>query len=85
VPGSIDLADIAFGGPTSLGFSEAGNNTSGTLTVSDGVNIANIALLGQYMAGNFSIASDGSGGTLVTDPPLVAAVQQPTIAPPQHT
>ena len=36
IPGSIDLADIAFTSNTTSGFVEAGNNTSGTLTVSDG-------------------------------------------------
>jgi hypothetical protein len=48
---------------------EAPSNTSGTLTVSDhGGNTANITLLGQYVAGNFNIATDGHGGTVVYDP-----------------
>jgi len=38
--------------------------------VNDGTNFAALHLLGQYTAGNFSIADDGHGGTLVTDPPL---------------
>ena len=71
VPGSIDLRDIAFGSGTTLGFTEAGDNLSGTLTVSDGTNTANIILLGQYVAGNFTKQSDGNGGTLITDPPVV--------------
>ena len=51
-------------------FQEAGGNQSGTLTVSSGSEIANLTLLGQYVAGQFNIATDGAGGTLVTDPPL---------------
>ena len=85
VPGSLDLADIAFGSNTTLGYSEAGNNTSGTLTVSDGTHTASILLLGQYVAGNFHMASDGGTGTLVTDPPLtVATDQQSFLTQPQH-
>jgi autotransporter passenger strand-loop-strand repeat protein len=70
VPGGIDLRDIAFGVGTTLGFTEAGDNLSGTLTVSDGTHTANITLLGQYVAGNFTKQSDGNGGTLITDPPV---------------
>jgi hypothetical protein len=88
VPGSIDLADIAFGANTTLGFSEAANNTSGTLTVSDGVHTASLLLLGQYVAGNFHMASDGNlpnAGTLITDPPLtVATDQQGFLGAPRH-
>ena len=76
LPDQLDLADIAFGANTTLGFSEAGNNTSGTLTVSDGTHTANILLLGQYVAGNFHITSDGGGGTVVTDPPVAVASDQ---------
>jgi hypothetical protein len=39
------------------------------LTVNDGSHSATIALLGQYLASAFVTASDGHGGTLVTDPP----------------
>jgi hypothetical protein len=67
-PDIIDLADIAFGSQTALGFSESGNNLGGTLTVSDGAHIANIALLGNYMASSFVASSDGFGGTLIAQP-----------------
>lgn len=40
-----------------------------TLTVTEGALSAKITLLGQYAAGQFHAASDGHGGTLVTDPP----------------
>jgi len=39
----------------------------------DGTHTANILLLGQYVAGNFTIANDGAGGVLVTDPPVRVA------------
>ncbi len=70
MPGNIDLRDIAFGPGTTLGFSEAGDNLNGTLTVSDGTHTANIILLGQYATGNVTKQSDGNGGTSITDPPL---------------
>jgi hypothetical protein len=43
--------------------------------VSDGAHVANVALLGQYVAGSFALSSDGHGGTLVTDPAVVAQSQ----------
>jgi len=72
----IDFGNIGFtAGTTStkgkkggkeVTFTEAASNMSGTLTVTDGVNTANITLLGQYMAANFTAASDGHGGTIIT-------------------
>ena len=86
LPDNLDLRDIAYvSGTTTLSFTEASNNTSGTLTVSDGTHTANIALLGQYVAAQFSIASDGHGGTMVTDPPLTGTTQaQSFLTQPQH-
>jgi hypothetical protein len=57
-----------------LGFVAAANNSVGTLTISDGTHAANILLLGQYMASQFHITNDGSGGTLVTDPPATTPI-----------
>ena len=67
----LDLADIAFGSNTTLGYAANNNNTGGTLTVSDGTHTANIALLGQYMAASFVMSADGFGGTLIHDTPLI--------------
>src|SRR5262249_8383936 len=64
----IDLRDIPFSNKTKLSFTEAQNHLSGTLTVTDGTHTANLTLLGQYSAANFHLASDGQGGTVVTDP-----------------
>ena len=73
----LDLRDISFiSGTTSATFTEAGSNTSGTLTVSDGTHIANLTLLGQYVTAQFHLTSDGHGGTVVTDPPLTVATEQ---------
>jgi hypothetical protein len=68
VPDQIDLADIAYGTVTSKKgpLSYNGNLLGGTLTVTDGVHTANIALLGQYMASEFALSNDGHGGTLIT-------------------
>jgi autotransporter passenger strand-loop-strand repeat protein len=67
-PDRIDLKDISFvSGTTWETFTEAASLTSGTLTVSDGMHAANITLLGQYVTANFLLASDGHGGTLVTE------------------
>jgi hypothetical protein len=76
----LDLADIAFGSNTTLGYAANSNNTGGTLTVSDGTHTANIALLGQYMAASFAMATDGSGGTLIHD--VAAATLMPTLTQP---
>jgi len=51
---------------------------SGTLTVTDGTHTAKLAMLGQYVLGNFHIANDGHGGTLVSDPPVDSSGHQLT-------
>jgi hypothetical protein len=79
---SLDLADIAFGSNTTLGYAANSNNTGGTLTVSDGTHTANIALLGQYMAASFAMSADGFGGTLIHDNPPATLTQ--TLTQPQH-
>src|SRR5262249_45743498 len=68
LPDQMDLMDIAFiSGTTSGSWVQSG--TSGTLTVTDGTHTAHLTLLGQYVAGQFHVGSDGQGGTVVTDPP----------------
>jgi autotransporter passenger strand-loop-strand repeat protein len=71
-PDALDLRDIAFGSSTSLSWTQVDAH-SGTLTVTDGVNTANITLLGHHMATQFVAASDNHGGTVVTDPPGAVA------------
>jgi hypothetical protein len=64
----IDLADITTGASATIGYS--GNNSPGTVTVSDGTHTASIALLGNYSLANFTVSSDGHGGTSLVDPPI---------------
>ncbi|QDF36263.1 heparin lyase I family protein [Bradyrhizobium symbiodeficiens] len=64
----IDLRDITAGANASVSYT--GNNSPGTLTVSDGTNSANFTLSGNYSLGNFIVSSDGNGGTTLVDPPL---------------
>src|SRR5262249_59452137 len=82
----IDLRDISFGKKTKLSFHEDKNNLSGTLTVTDGTHTASLTLLGQYSANDFSLASDGHGGTMGTypqpHPPLAGSPPSPLLAPP---
>ena len=64
----IDLKDIsyAFGSTTAT---YAGTAAGGILRVTDGVHTANLRLIGDYRTANFITMADGSGGTLVVDPP----------------
>jgi hypothetical protein len=85
----IDLADVAFGSQTTLGYARS-SAAAGTLTVSDGIHAARIALLGNYAASSFVAANDGHGGTLLSATPfsaapVSAALEQatvPLLAPP---
>jgi len=76
------LRDIAFGENTNVTFTEATNQLSSTLTVTDGKQtVANLTLLGQYSTAMFSLASDGNGGTVVTEhPATVGSAVIPMVA-----
>ena len=63
----LDLRDINFSSP---GFIESYANN--VLTVSDGTHLANINFSGSYTPASFHFASDGSNGTLITDPPTTS-------------
>ena len=62
---TLDLTAFAFNGSESFSFVENGANTSGTLTITDGVLHASVTLFGQYTAAGFNLASDGADGTAV--------------------
>ena len=67
----VDLKGLGYtSGVTHLGYVANGGNTGGTLTITSGAQAINLNLLGQYVAGNFTLANDGAGGTLVGDPPV---------------
>jgi probable HAF family extracellular repeat protein len=79
VQDTIDFADI---NPTNVHTpTYSGNSSSGTLSVTDGTHIANITLLGNYLASTFIPSSDGHGGTNVIDPP---ATDQPALVAQLH-
>jgi hypothetical protein len=66
-----------------LGYSPNSNATGGTLSVTDGAHSAKIALLGNYIASSFALASDNHGGTMV----VAEAIQpgnQSLLTHPQH-
>jgi hypothetical protein len=46
--------------------------SNGVLTVTDGTHSAALDFNGSYTLANFKLASDGSGGTIVYDPPATA-------------
>ena len=59
----IDMKDINFS-------TVQVSYTNGVLTVRDGVDTASLNFSGSYVMANFSLASDGTGGTIVYDPPV---------------
>ena len=79
----IDLADVTAGAKALISYS--GNNSPGTLTVTDGTHTANIALLGNYSLANFVTSSDGHGGTSVVDPPLTGGNELYTSTDPANS
>ena len=52
--------------------------SNGILTVTDGTNTTTLDFNGTYVLANFDFASDGSGGTIVYDPPVPAQPQSPS-------
>jgi hypothetical protein len=78
---TLDLASLAFGANMTVGYS--GTASGGTLTVGNGTQSANIALLGNYLASTFVLSSDGHGGTFVVDPPQAQTAALLTTTP-QH-
>lgn len=63
----IDLGDVDFSSPN---FTKSYLNN--VLTVSDGSHTANLKFSGSYTLANFDFATDGSNGTLITDPPATS-------------
>jgi autotransporter passenger strand-loop-strand repeat protein len=72
---AIDLRDI---GAADAKLSTSGDSSSSTLSTTDGANSANITLLGNHMASAFATASDGHGGTLISE----ASTQTPLVTLP---
>src|SRR5262249_59212978 len=77
---AIDFSNIGFTASTKVSFTQQPGQV-GTLTVTNGTQVANLTLLGTYTTGSFQIANDGFGGTLVTDPPaVVGSSSNPVLA-----
>ena len=62
----IDLKGINYNASS---FSQSYNSTTDTLSLSDGTNSTVLHFTGTYQAADFGFQSDGSGGTIVYDPP----------------
>lgn len=66
---SIDLSDIDFAAGVKISYaSNNKKNTSGVLTITDGTHTTHLEMQGSHTLANYKIASDGAGGTLLTDP-----------------
>ncbi len=63
----LDLKDIGFVSAGEATF--VGTASGGTLTVTDGIHTAHIALSGNYTGSSFIASSDGAGGVSIVDPP----------------
>ena len=62
---AIDLPGIAFDDQTSLAYSPNSNGRGGILSVANGTDSAEIALLGHFIGSSFALESDHHGGTMV--------------------
>jgi hypothetical protein len=62
----IDLADVTPGPSAAMRYT--GNNSPGTLAVSDGTHTARIEMTGNHSLSSFIASSDGRGGMSVVDP-----------------
>lgn len=66
--GALIFGDIGYtAGVTSATWDQS-TSSGGVLTITSGTLQASINLFGNYVAGNFKLATDGAQGTLITDP-----------------
>ena len=63
----IDLDFVAFDAGNHVSWQESNDNTGGALSILDGNNalVASLHLAGVYATGEFSLANDGTGGTVI--------------------
>jgi hypothetical protein len=80
----IDLINFV---PTTITWVDnAGTNTGGALTISNGITTAVITFAdGDYTIANFKLTSDGNGGTLISDPPTSTTTSDATVIPVAET
>jgi hypothetical protein len=66
----IDIGGLLYGTSSTETFTQDQGGGAGILKVTNGDGVtANIHLAGDYTSGNFELASDGHGGTLVSHLP----------------
>jgi autotransporter passenger strand-loop-strand repeat protein len=75
---AIDLGGLAYSGTSAASWTQltSGASASGTLIVKEGASSVTLTVVGSYTSKNFSVTSDGHGGTLVTDPPVISGGYQ---------
>ena len=83
----VNIADVAISKTT---YTENAAGTGGTLTLHDanGQVLDSVNFDGNYQLANFTIESDGDGGTLIVDPPVNTSGQAPggtTVASNEHS
>jgi hypothetical protein len=72
---AIEVEGLAYiSGSSTVSWTQktSGATASGVLTVKEGTQTQSFTLVGSYTSGNFSVTSDGHGGTLITDPPVTS-------------
>ncbi|HET7885165.1 MAG TPA: hypothetical protein VFL62_02955, partial [Bradyrhizobium sp.] len=78
----IDVADVNFANVATdkTTYTENSAGTGGTLTLHDanGQVLDSINFTGNYQLANFTIEDDGTGGTLIVDPPVSTSGPAPT-------
>jgi aryl-phospho-beta-D-glucosidase BglC (GH1 family)/20S proteasome alpha/beta subunit len=65
----INLSDLTYNNP--IQSQSTYNSSTGILAVNNGTNTVDLSFFGSYSQANFKFASDGHGGTIVYDPPVV--------------
>src|SRR6201999_4544772 len=68
----LDFADINGALAHIVGYT--GNNSPGTLTVTDGTHTASVNLAGNYSLANFALGTDANGKTTITANPASATI-----------
>jgi len=63
----LDFGDVAFGANMQITYAANDTGTGGTLSVSDGAHVTQIALNGQYAAAGLQVNAEGSGSELAYD------------------
>ena len=76
----LDLGDVAFGASTQLTYVANDAGTGGTLSVSDGVHTAQLALNGAFAATGLQANAAGSGSELAYDAPAANYTMQGGLA-----